>query len=462
MEGGLPPADREERLRLEHVIQTAHTLDLHEAQALLAIRRKRLYRDQYPTFGQYLCGRWAMGRAHGNRLCKWAEVVENLSPSGDTYPHRERHARPLYDLSPEQQRLAWRRCLIDSKGKVSEQAVRDACEAVAASAYVGRPSPVPANDSRTPPPPHTPLRSPLAWYGSKHRLARDLIDMMPPHRCYVEAFGGSGALLFAKRPSDVEVYNDLNADVVHFFETLRGPLGKRLIRQLELTPHAREEHQECRRRFEIVSDPVERARCFFVLVRQSYSGIFGEAYSASKKKTMAGTFARRVDGLPQVIRRLRHVQIEQLDFRKLIRKYDGEDTFFYCDPPYVHSTRTAHSPGRAAKKYRHEMSDRDHEELLKLLLATKAKVMVSGYGCDLYDQKLRHWHRREKAVQCCSATTNNNPSVWRREVIWTNYEPPRGQEQALPQRRRSVWESATSPTTSVPVVRRQVAAAQIN
>lgn len=37
-----------------------------------------------------------------------------------------------------------------------------------------------------------------------------ILKYFPQHRIYVEAFGGSAALLFSKRPSDVEVYNDID------------------------------------------------------------------------------------------------------------------------------------------------------------------------------------------------------------------------------------------------------------
>src|SRR4051794_4686302 len=68
-------------------------------------------------------------------------------------------------------------------------------------------------------------RSPLAWYGSKSRLVPHLLQLCSPHTCYVEVFGGSGALLFGKQPSPVEVFNDLHNEVVHFFRLCVAPTG---------------------------------------------------------------------------------------------------------------------------------------------------------------------------------------------------------------------------------------------
>lgn len=48
-----------------------------------------------------------MQRAHAYRLIEAAEVRQNLSPMGDILPANERQARPLTELEPEAQRLAW-------------------------------------------------------------------------------------------------------------------------------------------------------------------------------------------------------------------------------------------------------------------------------------------------------------------------------------------------------------------
>ncbi len=53
----------------------------------------------------------------------------------------------------------------------------------------------------TPNPNH--LTPPLKWWGGKHYLAKRIIDLMPPHVHYVEAYAGGLAVLLEKDPCGV-------------------------------------------------------------------------------------------------------------------------------------------------------------------------------------------------------------------------------------------------------------------
>jgi len=53
-----------------------------------------------------------------------------------------------------------------------------------------------------------PTRAPFQFWGGKQYLVDQLVELIPPHRIYVEVFGGAAALLFAKQPSELEIYNE--------------------------------------------------------------------------------------------------------------------------------------------------------------------------------------------------------------------------------------------------------------
>jgi DNA adenine methylase len=230
------------------------------------------------------------------------------------------------------------------------------------------------------------IRTPLSWYGGKTPMLKELLAFLPPHQTYVELFGGSGALLFAKPPSEVEVYNDLYKDVVEFFRVLRDQ-PEELKRKLVLTPFSREEHRRAAEAYQQTVDPVERARLFYVLVMQSYGSIFGDSWGFGVKRDRSRPLARKADDLLLVAERLRTVEIENDSFEQVVRRYDSEDTVFFADPPYVARTRTH------PKVYRHEMTDDQHRLMLETLTATKGKVILTGYAHPLYDSVLSGWER---------------------------------------------------------------------
>ena len=63
------------------------------------------------------------------------------------------------------------------------------------------------------------IRCPFPWFGGKSspKIKKAILAALPPHRFYVEPFGGGASILLAKTPAEVEVYNDVNRGVVNFF-----------------------------------------------------------------------------------------------------------------------------------------------------------------------------------------------------------------------------------------------------
>ena len=266
-------------------------------------------------------------------------------------------------------------------------------------------------------------QAPFAWYGGKAYYADWLIERFPDHVQYIEPFGGAGHVLFAKPPSTVEVYNDLDHRIVNFYSVLKNPeLFSRLQLALELSPHARQEFADTLDA-EPTDDPVENARRFFVLMRQARGGlgmsqITKRAWAVSgrprrKMPEAVSKFLSSLDGLPEVHERLRAVSVECLPALEIIGKYDGKDALFYLDPPYMPETRH----GGKASTYGIEMTVEEHVQLLDAVLAISGKAMISGYASPLYEAKLAGWRREELATKAHMA----NSGQQRTEIIWMNY-----------------------------------------
>lgn len=224
--------------------------------------------------------------------------------------------------------------------------------------------------------------TPVPWFGGKSQLAEWILQYLPPHRIYVEVFGGSAAVLFAKDPAPVEVYNDLDDGLVHFYRVLQDPQHfEALTRRVSLTPYSRVLWYEYRQTWATVTDPVERAARWFYVARASFSGHFGNAWSFSTAgiglNKQVSSWLAAIEGLPAWHQRMRRVIVEQHDWATVMAAYDRPETCFYCDPPYVPDTRRSGT-------YTHELSEDDHARLVDTLLRTQGMVVLSGYAHPLY------------------------------------------------------------------------------
>lgn len=229
-------------------------------------------------------------------------------------------------------------------------------------------------------------KTPFPWFGGKFYTVKYLLKFIPPHHTYVEVFGGAANLLFAKSPSPVEVYNDIDSGLVNFFRVLRDE-GKfeKLMRKLVFTPYSREEFLYCRDTWQDCEDEVEKAYRWYVAVSMSFGGIIKGSswgYNVSKATPKGAPTCSRwkyhIETLPWFHERIMRVQIEHLDFRDLIPRYDREETLFYCDPPYILERR------RGGTGYFHEMTNEDHRDLVNILLNIKGMALLSGYWHPIY------------------------------------------------------------------------------
>lgn len=255
-------------------------------------------------------------------------------------------------------------------------------------------------------------KPPLNYFGGKQYLVPALLGLLPPHEVYVETHGGSAALLFAKRPAHLEVYNDLDSGLVNFYRVLRdAKRAKELRRLLTLTPYSREEWVECRLTWRQADTDVEMARRFFVSLIQSFSktpSSQGWSYCRQPNGHAVSKFRGLIDHIPAAVERLSRVQVDHVDALDALARYDAPNTLFYVDPPYMPSTRKSGG-------YNHEMSVDDHKRLLTALLDLRGMVILSGYRCDLYDDALAGWTRRDVSTVNWSSNTAREKRI---ECIW--------------------------------------------
>lgn len=270
---------------------------------------------------------------------------------------------------------------------------------------------------------------PLKWHGGKQPLAKWLHSLAPAsytHRNIV--FGGGLGEFWNWLPIEgiSEAVNDTDRELIILYSVIRSSewFGEfqRRVSLIPFSDGAFWNAATCNETYVQMSGvAVDRASSFFIKYRQSRQGL-GKDYATPTKRTRRGmnenvsAWLSAVDGLQDCHERLRRVEIRNMDCIDFIKKYDHEKALFYCDPPYLHETRST-----VGEYGQHEMSVEQHKDLLNCLESIKGKFMLSGYRSELYNLTSAHcgWtpHEYETTNKASSSKTKEK----RIECCWTNY-----------------------------------------
>lgn len=251
----------------------------------------------------------------------------------------------------------------------------------------------------------------LKYPGAKNRLASWVVSFIPNHKVYLEPYFGSGAVFFNKPMAKIETINDLDGEVYNLFKVIRD-FPDELAKYTEMTPYSRDEYEKAYYKNTADTD-IERARKFLVRCWQGMgnSNVYKNGFRSSQQGSSPRT-TKHWGELPDRIllagERLKHAQIENLDALELLRRYDTKDVFVYLDPPYL--------PGiRKGYLYSKEMNEKDHIELLEMVVQHPGKFLISGYENELYNEILNGWNK------ACMQTQAEH-GLKRIETLWFNYE----------------------------------------
>ena len=250
---------------------------------------------------------------------------------------------------------------------------------------------------------------PLPYIGGKNRLATKIISLLPEHTTYVEPFAGGAQVLFHKLPSNVEVLNDLDFDVVNFFRVCQWHYEE-LIRYLRFCLVSRKLHE-----LHVKSDPatltdIQRAGRFYYLQKNSFGGlIVKQKFHYGVTQPSNYNPARIPEVIEQAHRRLARVQIESLPYEQILRKYDRPTTLFYLDPPYWRR-----------RLYRHNFTDEDFANLEKRLHIVRGKFLLSLDDHPEVRKLFRSWRLLPVDI---AYTAQRRTGKRYGELLITNFEP---------------------------------------
>jgi len=234
--------------------------------------------------------------------------------------------------------------------------------------------------------------------GNKARHSEWILQHFPEHECYVELFGGAAGVLFNKPRSKIEVYNDLNGDIPHFFKVLRDRCEE-LQEWLRNVPFSRELHNKWGEQFfntkQRPSDDIERAGRFYTLRYTSFGGEYASKSGfKANKRAKAGSpskqFYTSTESLHEFRDRLRGVSIDNMSAFDVIDQRDRHGTLFYADPPYE------------GTESRYNAEGFDHRQLAEKAKEIDGKIAIS------YDSIPHFYDEDFTAVSKCGTFSGGN------------------------------------------------------
>lgn len=260
------------------------------------------------------------------------------------------------------------------------------------------------------------MKTPIAYYGGKQSMLKEILPRIPEHKVYVEPFFGGGAVFFSKPQSGFEVINDINNNLITFYKVLKYDF-EALQHRIDETFHSREQHTVAKREYiqslKDIESPLVTAWAVWVQTTMSFGCQIGSGFGYDKY----GSCPLRIHNKKQNFteeyqQRMRKVTIECYDALKVIQAYDSPDAFFYIDPPYVSSVQ-GHYAG-----YKME----DFEALLIACSKLKGKFLLSSYPEEiLKDYIERFGWKHEQFVKSLSVDGKKNQGKTKTECLTWNY-----------------------------------------
>jgi len=233
----------------------------------------------------------------------------------------------------------------------------------------------------------------LSYIGGKSRIGTWIRNYIPKDiETYVEPFSGMFWVFFKMELAiykDIKtvVYNDSNPLNVNLFNCIRNyedfyeVIKEYKSQDKELFDKFQKEIFHPDFTVDLSTPDYHTASKYAYILSQVWSGTNpGKSKFIDLKGKYKSKFDSFVNKLnnPNWQKYFDKITVcENLDFEDVIKKYDSEKTYFYCDPPYY----------KTEKYYaNHEFGLDTHERLANCLKSTKGKFSLSYYHFNQLDE----------------------------------------------------------------------------
>ena len=267
----------------------------------------------------------------------------------------------------------------------------------------------------------------LKYFGGKNSngMGKNILCEFPEkgtYDTYIEPFSG-GFSIGLQTPTDmiapIEIYNDLYSNVYSVFKVISDKDKFDQFKALcDVAYYSEEMRREFKEKLENENlDDIHRAFYYFYVNRTSHNGNGGLSKNIVVRRNMCKSVSdmlSTIDRLPELHQRLSHTLVLNRDGIRLMERYSSPNVFMYCDPPYHQSTRTS-------VRYDVDMDDSKQIEFLEACLKSEAKLLISGYDCDIYEEYLVNKGGFKKIQFDVNTMTGAYKKKTKTETLWKNY-----------------------------------------
>jgi len=259
----------------------------------------------------------------------------------------------------------------------------------------------------------------LCRVGSKKRFAELLNFIAPPHHTYVEPFVGSGAFYWQKEPSTKEVVNDLDKDIARTFQMI-----KKAPTNLSLYPQNLQTKEQLKKWFLAHQNSRSIATQLVYQIIHHCGGWMGKQVNEKTGNVVRSINPfNKLKHIAEYKARMANTTVKSEDYAKLLKTYDGKDTFIFLDPPYENSSGLGYAQGL----------DFDFERLRKSLDGVKGHWLMTINDSPRIRQLFKGYTinpiiiKGHKANRVGDAPGRRHiGSTDRPELLISNYPLPRG------------------------------------
>jgi len=264
------------------------------------------------------------------------------------------------------------------------------------------------------------MKTPITYYGGKQRLVETILTMIPQHKIYIEPFFGGGAVFFAKEPSYLEVINDINDNLITFYQVCQNEdTFMQLRAQIQSTLFSEALFLQAKTIWNGYWPATDIQRAWAVWVVCNYA--FNATPHGGWKWDMgtAGSHSGRIAAHKRnrfnaaLFERLQYAQISCRNAVNVLHERSSADSFAYIDPPYVGCDQK-HYHGYGDDEFRQLLNELSEHYEGKFLLSTYWNETIQEYA-DRYNWNIVSKNMPKSAMNL--RTKERGPNLTRKEEL---------------------------------------------